>query len=228
MMKRYVFLSYPLESKTPLYQGTAPFQKERVKSIDRGDSSNGFLLSFSNHSGTHIDCPWHFDVKGKKVSDYSPEDFVYNNPLILEIAKGIDSPITTKDLESTAKVKDSGSYDLVLLRTGFSSHRLDSLIYSKKNPYLLPEAALWLKDKFSGIRALGIDCISVSSPLHRAEGRKTHMLLLGSDKDNKPVLIIEDMKIPQDIRELSQVIVSPFIMDEIDASPVAVIGVTDD
>ncbi|MBI4823537.1 MAG: cyclase family protein [Nitrospirae bacterium] len=218
-MKRLVRVSYNIDEGTPLYPKTEPIIIKQAKSILRGDSCNTYVISLSNHTGTHIDFPNHFHNSGRKVADYTVEELIFKKPLVLDCPKGQDEPIRTSDLKGRVKK----TTDLLLIRTGFFKLR-GRKVYISRNPYILPETAKWLKTSCPRLRAIGIDCISVASPLHRQEGRNTHRALLGG---KNPILIIEDVDLSMRLKGLKEVIAVPLYMEGIDSSPCTLIGVID-
>lgn len=211
----------------PLYPGTPPFKKERRTAIGK-DTCNTFFVSFSNHTGTHIDGPWHFFSSGSKIIDFSAEDFIFNMPHIIELRKGADEAITPHDFKHFNH--DKNSCDCLILKTGFQKYRTkDRRLYVTKNPYLLPETAYLIKEKLPGVRAVAIDAISISSRLHRESGREAHRILLrDGGSRNKGVFIIEDLNICEGIKTLDKLLVFPLIVDKVDSSPCVAIGVIND
>ena len=65
MNSKYIYLSYFLDDKTPIYGGLKGIEITDNSSIEKGDTANTKTLSFHNHSGTHIDFPNHFIQNGK-------------------------------------------------------------------------------------------------------------------------------------------------------------------
>lgn len=226
-MTRFVTLSYPLAENMPLYPGTPLFKKEKIRSIKNQDACNAFIFSFSNHAGTHIDSPWHFWESGSKICNYKREDFVFKKPYIVDCPKDIDMGIEVQDLESFNNLYE---YDFIILKTGFQKYReSNQYVYTNRNPYILPETAKWIRDKLPGLKAIGIDCISISCPLHKELGREAHKILLQEGGlTNKAILIVEDLYIPEKIKKLDKVIISPLIIDEVDSSPCVVTGAVND
>ena len=49
---------------------------ERLRSLDRGDSSNLTAFSMCAHNGTHVDAPFHFIPDGKTLDALGLEPFV--------------------------------------------------------------------------------------------------------------------------------------------------------
>jgi len=225
-MSRLIRLSYATDKNTPLYPGTPPLDIKRIKAIKKGDSCNTFGVTFSNHSGTHIDGPGHFHDNGGKASGkFIFEEFRFKNPLLADCPKKKGERIEISDFK---KIKRTASADIILIRTGFSIYRKkDPEIYSQKTPYLAPETAEWLRNNCPGLKAIGIDCISISSPEHKEAGRLAHKILL-KRKNKKAVFIIEDMFLPKRTGKFKGIIVLPMLRGGIDSAPCAVIGINDD
>ena len=86
---RTVYLSHFLNEKTPLYGGDKLISIKNRTRISKGDSSNTCLLKLPNHSGTHIDFPYHFSENGNTLNDISPSFWSFEKvhviPLSVEI-----------------------------------------------------------------------------------------------------------------------------------------------
>ena len=224
-MKRYIKLSYNISGDTPLYHGTPPVVIEKVKEISKGNSCNTYLITLLNHVGTHVDTPKHFFNLGRAISEYSIEELVFQKPLIVDCPKKINEVIEIDDIASLMSSTDA---DILLIRTGFYKYRKKD-IYCYKNPYLSPRAAEYLRENFSTLKAIGIDCISISSYGKRDMGKKAHKILLKKDGfKGCPVLIIEDLYLPYEIKKLDELIVSPVFIKGIDSAPCTVIGIIQD
>ena len=217
MDNNYTLLSSPMQKDMPLFRGGEPMVIRQVRSIESGDSCNTAVVSVFNHAGTHVDVPNHFYKDGKAITDYSINDFIFNSPLVIECPKNDDELISIDDLKTLKQC------DILLLKTGFAQHRNDVKRYSEHNPGLSPEAADHIRKNYPGIRAIGIDAISIAAATKSPEGRKTHQILLNPEK-GRPVFIIEDMYISDDLHEVSSVYVIPFFIEGIDSSPCTVFG----
>jgi arylformamidase len=62
--------------------------------------------------------------------------------------------------------------------------------------------------------------ISISSPIHRDEGRRAHRELLSRDD----FLIIEDMDLMEKPREIRRLILAPLMVEIMDSSPCLVLA----
>ncbi len=225
-MTKWTKLSYDLGINTPLYPDTPPIQITQHKSITKGDSSNSFMITFSNHSGTHIDAPKHFWQDGRAICDYSINDLIFHRPRIIDCPKQPSGIIEVDDLKGLP----SEDTDILLIRTGFYTYRQkDSETYSYKNPCVSPNSALYLRENFPNLKAIGLDSISVASRSNPSLGKETHQILLDETRfDGPPLLIIEDMDLSHDIKEIKELIVSPLFIEGADSAPVTVFGVLAD
>lgn len=214
------FLSYPLEKKIPAY---GKFRQEipviSRKSIKKGDSCNVSALRIENHWGTHVDCPNHFFAKGKKVADYPASFWVFKHPQIVELSLRPSELVTAEKLKGHIDKRT----DFLILKSGWGKYRSKS-VYSLRNPGIHPGAAAWLRKYFHSLRALGIDWISVSPYADRETGRKTHREFLGNRPDSRPVLLIEDMKVPAVRGKLFKVTALPLVVKNVDSAPCTLIG----
>lgn len=214
----FILLSHTLSKKTPTYMNKGKIEIVPFKQIKKGNSSNSYILNFMNHVSTHVDCQKHFIDEGKGVSEYNIEDFIFEKVEIIKLRKEKGELILNSDLK-IFKNKISEA-DFLIIKTNFQKYRRENLhIYQFKGPGFSSKAAEYLFN-FKNLRGIGFDFISLSSPLHREEGRKAHKILLL--KEN--FIIVEDMnleKLPNKIRRL---FVIPLFIEEIDSSPCTVIA----
>lgn len=217
---KYIYLSYLLENEVPVYGGSGSLNIKDIRSLRRGDPANAFSFIMENHWGTHIDCPVHFFDNGKKVSDYIANFWHFYKPQVLKITAKPGQIIGKQDLN----VKINPETDLLLLKSGWGKFR-DKDIYSFQNPGLDPIIGIWLRNEYPLIKAIGFDWISLSSYTNRELGREAHKAFLYPASEGKPILIIEDMLLPDDMQNLSQVWVVPIRIEGIDSAPCTVIGV---
>ncbi len=192
---------------------------EQISEIKQGKSANSSKWTFtSNHLGTHVDVPKHFFDNGKTITDYNPQDWIFNQVQVLDIPVHFARLIEIKEIES----KIQKGIDLLLLRTGYEKFRKTEK-YWNDNPGIAPELCQWLKKEHSNIRAIGFDFISLSSWKFRTEGKEAHKILLGNE-DVKPILIIEDMsfvKLRNDTI-IEQVLIAPILIISSNGAPVTV------
>jgi len=213
-----VLLSHLLRVDTPAFAEREGLRILPNKEIKSGATTNNYTLMLPCHLGSHIDSPRHYYDTAKAPSDYDFSQYVFERPLLLEIAKGPGELIQEDDLKSHQKpLEDS---DVALIRTGFQSYRETApKKYIWDSPGLSSAAAKYLCG-FRKLRALGIDAISITSPRHQAEGEEAHRILLRSGD----FFIIEDMNLSNYRSDLNRVIVAPLLVAGIDSAPCTIIA----
>lgn len=213
----FVRLSHTIYEGIPSYRGTAYIKIKPINQIIKGDSSNSYEVTFYNHIGTHVDCQKHFIKEGKELSQYEIKDFIFEKVSVLNIGKEKGELFKPKDFYQFEKeIRDS---DFVIIKTSFQKYReIDKETYQYKGPGFDKESAYYIS-KFENLRGIGFDFVSLSSPLHREEGREAHRILL--KKDN--FIIVEDMDLEKlGNLKIKRLFVIPIYIKEIDSAPVTV------
>ncbi len=219
-MKGAIYLSHPFANDTPLYGGAKNIHIESQSSIQEGHTANSKILSFPNHAGTHVDVPYHFLEDGKKLTDYDASYWIFNKPQLIDVP-GEDGYLVTYD-DISGKLNDET--DLLLIRTGYETFRSNPK-YWQSNPGLSADLAEGLRTNYQNIRALGVDVISITSRLHREEGRKAHREFLSGNYASEPTVLIEDMSLLNLTYGISQVIVLPLMIAGADGAPCTIIAI---
>ncbi len=214
----WIWLSHTIGRDTPLYGGAKGVRVAPDKSIELGDSCNTSNLSFPAHTGTHVDAPKHFVAQGKSVDQLPPSTFVFNAPMIIDLDAEPGGMITPEHMPRVASPEERT--DLVIMRTGFGKFRGRDE-YWQNQPGFSPDLAGFLQALYPGVRALGMDTISISSLKHRDAGRAAHREFLGLG-----LLLFEDMDLQglsPNLR-LEQVIALPLRVENGDGAPCTVLG----
>ncbi len=211
MIKEPIYLSYFIDSNTPIYGGgKGEIIIKSIRSIDEGHSSNNLQFHFPGHIGTHIDFPYHFSNTGKKCSDYPPSFWIFNKVGFLKCS--------IEDLESNLN-KLSTEIEILILKTGFGSNRNDEIYWSNQ-PVIPSRYGPLLKSRFPNLRVFGFDMISLTSKLNREEGRLAHLSFL---IDNN-ILVLEDMNLSNLDYMPNKVIIAPLQILDADGVPCNVIA----
>jgi len=219
----WIHLSFLLSVDTPVFPGSPPVEVRAFSSLSRGDCSNTFSISFYNHTGTHIDAPKHFYNDGKAITDFRFSEFVYENPIVVNIPKQDSELIMEGDLLKYFDLIKKA--DLLLIRTGFTKFRSrEPIRYASKSPGFTGEAAVYLKRSFPNVRAIGVDCIAAAAPEHLETGIEFHRVILDPHRVGGCRFIIEDMDLTQVTSSLRRVIVVPFLVQGVDSAPCTVFG----
>lgn len=213
------FLSYPLTTDTPRYGAEGHFAIMKGKSIDQGDSCETFTVTLSNHHGTHVDCPAHFFKRGLKVAQIAANFWRFRSPQVIKVKL---KPGELMDIDAI-RGRIGKHTDLLLLKSDWSKVR-DEKKYFAANPGIHPSVGHFLRAKHPKVRAIGLDWISLSSYLNRAEGREAHRAFLNPKGEGDPIVIIEDMDLSKATHRLKQVFVSPLRIEDIDSAPCTILG----
>jgi kynurenine formamidase len=219
----YITLSYALEETSPVHIGLKEPEMVHNNQIIDGKGYNTYLINVENHSGTHVDAPGHFVEGGKIISEYQPDELVFNNPLIVDIPKGPNELVKIWDISKM----DFNDADCILFRTGFEKfHSDDPEEYLTQNPGMSPEVIYFIRKNLKNVRCIGIDCVSMSSYQNPKSGEEVHVNAFKKSKDfGEPLLLVEDMKLSNVQNEdLESIIVVPWQIKGIDSAPCTVLA----
>ncbi|MBN1899525.1 MAG: cyclase family protein [Spirochaetes bacterium] len=152
-----------------------PIQFSSFASMARGDKVNLNLLIMGSHTGTHIDAPFHFQKKGKKI-DTIPLDILVGQALVVQVSSGC---ISLKDVKNI----DYNQYKRILFKTK-NSRFLKKKKFRTDYVYLDYPAACFLVKK--GVKVIGIDYLSIEK--YGSADHKVHKILTRNN-----VIIIEGL-----------------------------------
>ncbi|MBI4182731.1 MAG: cyclase family protein [Proteobacteria bacterium] len=125
-------------------------------------SSKAFALSMSDHSGTHVDAPVHFDSRpGARSIDQVPLENFYTEAICLDLSHvPLKHSVTVAEME--AALKKSGQEirkgDTVLIYMAVHDRLFGKPGYVTDFPGLSVEAVHWLADR--GIVSFGVEAVS--------------------------------------------------------------------
>lgn len=219
----YKRLSYTLNTRDHAFPGAPTMQLEPFESMKKGDLLNTYNVTLFNHFGTHMDGPNHFNGNGKQLYEMELSRFIFERPLLVDIPKGSGELVEPEDLAPfDAAIRAA---DGLFIRSGYSAVRVtDNLAYSEKGPAVSSRAAQMIVDQYQNLKAIGMDWISLGSPLHPEEGIKAHQIMLGQTGAD-PVLIVEDIDLSGiDAEMLETVYVLPLFVEGIDSAPVTILA----
>lgn len=220
-MSTFVRISHVLSGESPGWPDCPRVSIEPVTRLAQGQGSDSSLVSIFNHFSTHIDAPAHFIPGAKRLCDFAIPDFIFPLPLVVDIPKDWRGVVDVADLDSFLPAIRKA--DLLLIRSGGARMRhSDPERYALESPSLSPEAARFLMDEAPGLRAIGVDWISIASPSHIEAAAPIHEYLLGRHH-GRHVFIIEDMDLaPLGDRRPVRVFAIPLFIDGVDSGPATV------
>jgi kynurenine formamidase len=179
---------------------------------------NAETLTISSHAATHLDAPNHFFDEAPSASDLPLEACLGPASFVdLRGAVVADEPIDLKILALLAESLEPG--DFALLNTGWGAKRGFNDDYLKRWPYLDGDGARLLLSK--GVKAVGVDAMSLGGYGSREKARPCHEILLGAG-----VLIFEEVFFPEEVMDGRKRLVSgfPLKLEGGSASPVRLVA----
>lgn len=216
-LSQYIYLSYFMDEKTPLYGGGKGISIVSERSIANGDTANTKYLAFQNHSGTHVDFPNHFFETGKTSESFSADQWIFRKPFMVKKTAEENEIITLSGEELEKVPQDT---DFLIIKTGFGKFRMEEK-YWKYNPGFSPKLANILRIQFPLLRFIGMDFISLTSFQNRELGREAHRSFLGGEH---PIMLIEDMDLSQLNTSPISIHCLPLMINGLDGAPVTIIA----
>jgi len=164
---RWIDISVPLHSGMTHWPGDPSVQIERIRAIERGDSSNLTQISMGSHTGTHMDAPFHFIPKGACI-DEMPLETTIGRARVIEIS----DPESIKAEELIQHQIRRG--ERILFKTRNSSRAWKTDRFVTDYVFISEKTARFLAKR--GVRVIGIDYLSVGG--FQSDGAETHRALL--------------------------------------------------
>ena len=215
MVVKKLDLTLTISNTIPSFPGSPPPQFIPWSSIQE-DGYNLELLFFSSHTGTHLDAPYHFNDKGKKIHQISL-DRLMGESVLLKTKKGKDQPITKHDLiEFEKKNGKIDNYSSLFIFTNWQTN-LKKSFYFTNNPGLSKSAANYLVSK--KIKLIGIDSPSID--LGTDQSFTVHKILAKND-----ILIVENLANLEKISSLKfSYVILPLKLNNATGSPIRAIAI---
>jgi kynurenine formamidase len=161
-------------------------------------------------------------AEGLTLTDLYPEDFVFDQPFVIDLPLEDATIVQPEDIEPFTEAALKANF--LLFRFGYADvRRQEKERYSTKSPGFGVESARYLRESFPALRGMGMDVPSLSCIEYLDETMEAHHELLGGE--GRRFIVVEDMDLDHDLSSLSQVIVAPLLVDQIDGGPVTVFGV---
>ena len=205
-----------IDVSVPLREGMVVWPKDIKIKIDhrRGsqnvESGTNSSLFMGVHTGTHMDAPRHFFAKGKSI-DEMPFDTTIGPARVIEIADAVSIK------ENEIRQHNIRKGERILFKTRNSQRCWQDDNFVRDFVYLTREAARYLAN--TGVRLVGIDYLSVGSPLDPdTTSPDTHQLLLGAE-----IWLIEGLNLSPVSTGKYNLVCLPLKLIHTDGSPVRVI-----
>ena len=219
--QRLIFLGYPLQIDTPTPPAIPPIELVPLMSLEKEDAANVTLIRAASHTGTHVDAPSHVELHGITISDFRPDELIFQHPVVVNLTLADCQVVQPVALEPF--LAEMNRADLLLFRFGYGEIRqADPGRYSSQCPGFGVESAQFLRDHLPALRAIGMDVPSLACIAELDRTMSAHNVLLGGR--GRRFLVIEDMKLDEDLSTLEEVILAPWWIRGLDGGPCLVIG----
>jgi kynurenine formamidase len=210
-----------LQVDTPTPPAIPAIELVPLLSLDKGDDANVTIIRAASHTGTHVDAPSHVEPRGITISDFRPDELIFQHPVVVDLTLADRQVVQPGDLEPF--LEEMRRADLLLFRFGYGEIRqTDSARYSTQCPGFGVESARFMRDHLPGLRAMGMDVPSLACIAELDRTMVAHNVLLGGQ--GRRFLVIEDMKLDEDLSRLEEVILAPWWIRGLDGGPCLVIG----
>ncbi|MEP6693131.1 MAG: cyclase family protein [Chloroflexota bacterium] len=180
-------VSLVLRPGMPTWPGEDGPRMTPLRRIAKGDSANVSLVSFSDHTGTHVDPPVHF-IEGAGTVEHLPVDALVGPCRVL----AFDGPrhVSAEWLEQ-ARVP-AGTERLLFKTRNSERWREPMPPFDRDFVAVDRTAAAWCVER--RIKLVGIDYLSIEPQGPEKEGYPTHKTLLGAK-----IVIVEGLDL-KDVR----------------------------
>lgn len=213
-MPRIYDISLPISPSLLVWPGDPEVEVRPASRIALGDAANVSHLSFSSHTGTHIDPPLHF-IDGADPIDRIPLEPLVGVATVADL-RGCPGNIGVEELEGLSLEAD---VTRLLLKTR-NSERWNRMPTEFPDDYvsLSAKGAQWVVER--RIRLVGIDFLGIEA--RGAIGHPTHTTLLEAG-----VVIVEGLNLSAVEPGNYQLACLPLRIDGGDGAPARAILIED-
>ncbi|WP_052255291.1 cyclase family protein [Salinicoccus sp. YB14-2] len=229
MTEKYVDLGYPIYEGMPVFPGLPEVKVELKEDKEAGDHWNGSVLTTYLHAGTHVDAPFHhFNDESVGIDSIPAENFVYDNPLVLDVPAQKENDLITID-QLEKRGDQLYEADMLIFNThAYKKRNVDFEDYSNGFSTVSPEAAEYIRAHLPKVKAVAIDTLSIENiPIGKTNNFRTHKAFLNPSKPNDTILIYEDVNLEPIVdKTIRKIYCTPLRIVGRDASicnPVAII-----
>ncbi|MFD1019974.1 arylformamidase [Thalassobacillus hwangdonensis] len=198
---KLIDITMMLNEQTPPWPGDEPYRYGLTWTMEDTGSVNVGNISMSNHTGTHVDAPFHYDNDGKKIAELPPERFIGEALVVNMEGKQV---VAASDLQEY----DLADVSKVIVQ---SNSWKDRTQFPQDYTVLGDDLGPFLKE--NGINLIGVDTPSVDP--ETSKELAAHHSLYAND-----VLILEGLLLDEVQPGNYELIAFPLKMEEADGSPV--------
>ena len=222
----YKIISHIISEQNPKFSNHPDNKFTHILQLKNGDLCNAKTFKLFTHNDTHIDVPFHYNIKGMKLNEMDPKDFFYNNVVVADLNLKIGKEICTAEIKDLLKPQT----DLLLIYTGLNEYWFDKpgeFSLKENQPWIAMELAEYLVKK-TNLRAIGIDFGCVDNMENIAKNNPiVHKTLLGLNEILKVIFIFENMNIRPVLNStIKKVFALPLLLSGMDGGPATIVAET--
>jgi arylformamidase len=165
-------ISLVMRPGMPTWPGEEGPQTTPLRRVATGEGANVSVVTFGNHTGTHVDPPSHF-IEGAKGVDELPLHALVGRCRV--VGYDFDSHVSAAWLDRAGIPQGT---ERLLFKTRNSRLWADRAPFEKGFIALSESAAYWCVQH--GVRLVGVDYLSVEPFGSGSIGHPVHMALLGA------------------------------------------------
>ncbi len=177
---RIIDISQTVEIPMSAYPSLPKFERKWLRHYDNGNDMCASTINMASHTGTHMDSPYHYCEKGRKILEIELERYY-------GICQVIEVPTDKKSIDIEFLKGLEISEQRILFKTTNSEFRYKDKKFHLDFVYLEGDAARYLIEK--GVNLIGIDYCSIDpssskdKPAHHAILDNDGSILEGIDLD---------------------------------------------
>lgn len=162
-------LSREIHHRAPVHPAHPPMvvsvwydHSEKKRAGNTDFTSKALYLSLSDHAGTHVDAPVHFDSRPNALTvDQMPLDMFYTDGICLDLSQAplrhaIRVPEMAAALQASGQEIRAG--DTLLLEMGVHKRLAGTPAFLHDFPGLAEESVDWIADR--GVKMFGVEAVS--------------------------------------------------------------------
>ena len=213
------YLSYPLDRDAPRPPAIPAAELEEFMSV-AADGASVQRLSVYSHTGTHVDTSAHVFEGGVHITEFSPDELVFNRVGVIDMELPDKTVIERRDLEKYNAVLAENEF--ILFNFGLIDKRArDPERFIASSPGFSVGAGKYI-GQFGNIRGIGMDSPSVASIYRLDETMRVHNGLLCLR--NGRFFIVEEMKLARSEQPPDRLMLLPWLVKGMHSGPCTVLG----
>jgi arylformamidase len=180
-------LSQPVAHDGPCWPEQTPPQVRRTERAAIG-GFNVETIEMTDHTGTHVDAPFHHDDDAATIDQIPIERFA-GPALFMDLREQVEPAMEIGPAQLDSWLGELRPGDFAILVTGWGDKRGLTEEFLKRWPYLGGDGARLLLDH--GVAGVGIDALSIGGWGGPEKGVPAHQVLLDAGKP-----IFEELHVP--------------------------------